>query len=173
MNLLTLTPSQVERNRHLLLKFIRQHGDNRITRRAVHWLKTVRLDPREDGTRILVALDEKKLVGLFAVAAYGLKEAFLVIHRDCRSMGMGRQLSEAMQQLLPKLYVRVALDHAASLRCFMHSGFVGVKLFDGPTGKPTLYLAAGEWSKADLAGCSSESGISDQDDLFAKSIRLP
>lgn len=150
MRVLPLTPSLLERKRPLLLSFVQRYGDSRITRKAIQWLQTVTLDPQRDGTLILVALEEKKLVGLFAIASHGLEEALLVVHRASRRRGIGKQLCETGQQLLPKLYVRVALDNTASLRCFLQSGFVGVKLLDGPTGKPTLCLASGAWSRADL-----------------------
>ncbi|WP_126425508.1 GNAT family N-acetyltransferase [Brevibacillus marinus] len=150
MRVLTLTPSLLQRNRPQLLAFVRQNGDSRITRKAVQWLETATLEPQAAGTLILVALADKKLVGLFAIAAHGLEEALLVVHRAWRRRGIGKLLCQASQQHLTKLYVRVALDNTASLRCFLQSGFVGVQLIDGPTGKPTLCLASGAWSRADL-----------------------
>ena len=146
-----LNTNALARNRSRMIHFIREHGDKRITAQATRWLAA--LTPEEltqNGTIILAYVENKKLLGIMAAADYGRQESFLVIRTDARQKGLGKQLTETAITQLGKLYGRVALDNTPSLRTCLSVGMVGFSCFTGVTGKPTLWLGAGDWSKEDI-----------------------
>lgn len=149
---LQLTPIQLEKHRQKLVSFIQQHGDNRITHRAVRWVKS--LDPDatllNPGTSAIAAMDDKRLRGFLIVSDYGRDESFVVVHRDYRSMNTGKNLIQQYLYHHDKLYGRVALDNIPSLKMCLANGMVGFKMTEGPTGKPTLWLGIGNWNKDDI-----------------------
>lgn len=147
----TLDANHLARNRRRLIRFIREHGDKRITARAIRWLSSLTSDAlNQGGTIVLIYVENKKLLGMLAAADYGRQESFLVIRTDARQRGLGKQLTEAAIMQLGKLYGRVALDNTPSLRTCLSVGMVGFACITGVTGKPTLWLGAGDWSKEDI-----------------------
>jgi ribosomal protein S18 acetylase RimI-like enzyme len=151
MKLVVLSPRSLQPAQSTLVRFVRQQGDRRITRQDVKWLDN--LTPAmlaEEETALLVALDGKRLAGVFAVACCGLTHSVLVVDRRYRGRGIGRALAARMCRLLPKLYVRVSVDNAPSLALFHGLGFQPVKARIDPTETPTLWLAFGCWSAEDL-----------------------
>ncbi|WP_103107039.1 GNAT family N-acetyltransferase [Brevibacillus reuszeri] len=146
-----LPPQALAESQTTLVRFARQEGDRRITKHAIEWL--TRLTPKmlsKNDTSVALAMNGKRVVGLFAVSRCGLGHSFLVVDKRYRNRGIGKALTAHVCQCLPKLYVRVALDNEASLTLFRGMGFEPVKASIGPTGKPTLWLAYGLWSPSDL-----------------------
>lgn len=151
MILRKLTKEQVRRHRKKLLQFMEKHGDRRITHTAIQWLKTVEArDVNEEGNLVLAALENRKLVGLILIARYGLKEAAMAVHRDYRNRNIAKALIRETIATLGKMYGRVALDNLPSLKACLDNDMVGFHLFTGPTGKPTLWVGGGDWSKEEL-----------------------
>ncbi len=152
MDYLELNPDQLEKYRTRLVTFIHQHGDNRITHRAIRWLKELDADQilLDEGTAVIAALDHKSLRGLIMISDYGRKEAFVVVHREHRSLNTGTKLIQQYLKTRDKLYGRVAIDNIPSLKMCLANGMVGFKLTEGPTGKPTLWFGIGNWQKEDI-----------------------
>ncbi|RNB56810.1 N-acetyltransferase [Brevibacillus gelatini] len=146
-----LPPQALAESLATLVRFARQEGDRRITRHAIDWFSrlTPELLSKKDSS-VALAMNGKRVVGLFAVSRCGLGQSFLVVDKRYRNRGIGKALTTLICQRLPKLYVRVALDNEASLALFRTMGFEPVKASIGPTGKPTLWLAFGHWNPADL-----------------------
>lgn len=146
-----LPPQAWAESQMTLVRFTRQEGERRITKHAIDWLGC--LTPKklaEPGTALALALNGKRVVGMFAVSRCGLGHSFVVVDKRYRNRGIGKALTAHLCQRLPKLYVRVALDNDPSLALFRGLGFEPVKASIGPTGKPTLWLAYGHWNPNDL-----------------------
>ncbi|EJL43509.1 hypothetical protein BAG01nite_16470 [Brevibacillus agri] len=146
-----LPPQALAESQATLVRFARQEGDRRITKHAIDWLSrlTPKLLSKKDSS-VALAMNGKRVVGLFAVSRCGLGQSFLVVDKRYRNRGIGKALTTLICQRLPKLYVRVALDNEASLTLFRTMGFEPVKASIGPTGKPTLWFAFGHWNPTDL-----------------------
>jgi ribosomal protein S18 acetylase RimI-like enzyme len=141
MKYVTIPPERLLKTKPRLLRFVKHHGDKRITRRAIEWLAQLeQSELAQAGNKLVAALDDRKLVGLFAVADYGEKESFIVVHQDYRHSGLGKQLTVLVSAALPRLCVRVACDNTASLRLLERCGFTPYKQTIGPTGKPTVWF---------------------------------
>lgn len=151
MNLRILNYMLFLKNRPLFLRFIREHGDSRITHHAIGWLRNLSEEAfNKDGNIVIAVMDGRRLVGLGAVSNYGLNESLAVVHRQYRQKDIGRQLIRAFVDNLGKFYGRVALDNIASLKMCFAAGLYGFKLTTGPTGKPTLWVGGGNIDMEDV-----------------------
>ncbi|WP_028986388.1 GNAT family N-acetyltransferase [Thermicanus aegyptius] len=151
MEFRTLTPDELHPYRPFLLHFLRRFGGGHITHRAIRWLKNMEgKELEEKGTLILIATEAKKLIGLFAVSDFGLKESLIAVHPKHRNRNLGKEMLKRAIESLGTLYGRVALDNLPSLKMCLGIGMVGFKLIEGPTGKPTLWLGIGQWKKEDV-----------------------
>ncbi|MBN6187992.1 GNAT family N-acetyltransferase [Aneurinibacillus sp. BA2021] len=151
MHIHELSPAVFGRTRDMLIRFTRRHSSRRITGQAIRWLRAAQEDTiQQQGNLILAAVENKKLLGLLAVCEYGIKESFLTVHSEVRRSGIGSSLTSEAIQRLGKLYVRVATDNEPSLQTCFSVGMVAFACFRGVTDKPTLWLAAGEWSREDV-----------------------
>jgi hypothetical protein len=134
-----------------LYRFVRRHGEQRITKPARDWLQTVDRDLlNRRGRMLLLAMRGSQLLGLLGFERYGLDVLFVVVHRDARGRRIARRLILEALRKSGRLYARVATDNTASLRTFLRSGLVGIALERGLTGKPTLVLAGGQWHRDEL-----------------------
>lgn len=148
---LILPPQALAESQTTLVRFARQEGDQRIKKQAIQWL--ARLTPKmlaQKDTILALAMNGKRVVGMFAVSRCGLGHSFLVVDKRYRHRGIGKALTSHICQHLPKLYVRVPLDNEVSLTLFRGMGFEPVKASIGPKGAPTLWLAYGHWNPDDL-----------------------
>lgn len=151
MTLYPLTNSKAIKHRSKLIAFIRRHGDRRITQGAINWLQQMNSQSLDTpGTKILAALDKKKLVGLLIVAQYGIEESFMAVHKEYRNQNIAKAMLKQMISDLGKIYGRVALDNISSLKACFSSGMVAFHLFQGPTNKPTLWVGGGDWKRSDV-----------------------
>lgn len=151
MNIKRISPELFPRFRNHLIHFVRQHGDRRITKKAIQWLAS--LDSQQlfsEGNLILAMVEGRRLLGLLVVSDYGIQESFIVVHKLARQQRIGSQLVGEMLSCLDKFYSRVALDNVPSLKLCLTMGMVGFKLVRGPTGKPTLWLGVGNWQREDV-----------------------
>lgn len=152
MDYLELIPNQLVKHRNRLIQFIKQHGDNRITHRAIRWLREADADLLlfKEGTAIITALENSRLRGVIIISDYGIDEAFVVVHRDHRSKSTGTNLIQQYLKKREKLYGKVALDNIPSMKMCFANSMVALKLTEGPTGKPTLWFGTGNWNKEDI-----------------------
>ncbi|WP_027414836.1 GNAT family N-acetyltransferase [Aneurinibacillus terranovensis] len=143
--------ADLPRVRKWLVRFVSENGDKRITRRALHWLEALSIEQlKQNGNVILGAVDDGKLVGFLAVGNYGRSESFITVAHNARHKGVGKLLVQEAIHQLGKLYARVAADNIPSLKTCFSCGMVGFSCTYGPTGKPTLWLAAGDWRTDDV-----------------------
>ncbi|CEH31655.1 hypothetical protein AM501_03225 [Aneurinibacillus migulanus] len=151
MPVYTFLPSTFSRTREKLIRFSKTYGDRRITARAIRWLQEMpEADINKEGTLLIAHVHNKKLLGLLAVAEYGIQESFLVVHPEARTNRIGKTLTEEAIRRLGKLYARVAADNMPSLKTCFAAQMIAFSCIRGVTGKPTLWLAAGDWSRDDV-----------------------
>lgn len=151
MDIKELTPEQLVKYRPHIIRFFQKHGDKRITKNGLRWFQSISAEELSaEGTLILIALKNKQITGALAISDYGRKESFVAVHQEFRQNRIGENLVEYMIQRLGKAYGRVALDNIPSLKMCLAMGMVGFKLINGPTGKPTMWMGAGNWNKEDV-----------------------
>ncbi|RXT04810.1 N-acetyltransferase [Ammoniphilus sp. CFH 90114] len=151
MEIKQITPDTLPKVRQRLIQFLRLHGDKRITKQGIRWLQ--RLKSEEvmlPGNVILIAIEDKIMTGLIAVADYGRAESYVAVHKRYRQKQTGVTLIQELMRRIDKAYGRVALDNVPSLKMCFAMGMVGFKLVTGITGKPTLWLGLGNWKKEDV-----------------------
>lgn len=154
IRVVSIRPALLRRVRPLILRFCKRHGDRRITHRALRWLQGLREDGFSKGTWLAAALDGRRLAGVILFGSYGLDEAFIVVHPDYRKQAVGETLLAAALDSLDRVYTRVACDNLPSLKLCFKLGLVAFHLTTGPTGKPTLCLAGGNWSASEFTNHS-------------------
>ncbi|OPA80862.1 hypothetical protein BVG16_00485 [Paenibacillus selenitireducens] len=126
------------------LRFITQHGDQRITADAMIQLESVTEQQLlETGTQLLLAIErvpigKPRLIGVSFVRHYGEQTCLIVVHPTWRGMHLGTQLMSEQISYLGYLTCQVALDNISSLRMCFQAGLTAHRLTEGPTGKPTL-----------------------------------
>lgn len=142
VNILLLSASEWEAQRFQLLRFVRRHGERRISGAA--WRKLLKAGAAElgePGAAIAVAYTQSGCpAGIAYAESFGDGACLVAVHSALRGRGIGRRLLDALANRWGKLVCRVALDNPASLAMCFAAGFVGVGLESGPTGKPTLRL---------------------------------
>jgi hypothetical protein len=151
MSVRKITGEQLPAVRGKLIRFFKLHGDKRITSRALAWFESLPpADLKKPENLILIYVEEKRLLGCLAVADYGIKESFIAIHQEARQLGIAKLLVEYTLDNTEKLYARVALDNIPSMKTCFAVGMVGFSCITGPTGKPTVWMGAGNWRKEDV-----------------------
>ncbi|WP_051318091.1 GNAT family N-acetyltransferase [Cohnella thermotolerans] len=142
MNVRLMSSEEWERKRFSLLRFIRSHGERRITQAG--WLRLVALAAAElerPGTAVAVAHTAGgQPAGIAFAAGYGDDACFVVVHPALRGRGICRSLLSRLADEWGRLTCRVAADNTASLAACFAAGLVAVGLESGPTGKATLRL---------------------------------
>ncbi|WP_048600624.1 GNAT family N-acetyltransferase [Rubeoparvulum massiliense] len=151
MNILQLSEEQFSKHRGALLHFIQRYGDQRITFRAIRWIKRLPASKlSEAGTFVLVARSGNELKAVLVIGDYGKEEALVVVHPDSRNDGIGKALLDHLFRRIDRAYGRVAIDNLPSMKMCFGMGMVAIQLTTGPTGKPTLWFGMGKWSLDDL-----------------------
>ena len=139
-----MTPNRL---RTPIIEFLKKYGDGHITMQGIRWLKTTSFETlSHSGSLIYVYLDGKKIVGVLAIANYGLEQALIAVHPNYRESGVAFDLVSESLKELNRLYVKVANDNVPSLKLCFSLGLRAFELLKGPTGKPTLVLGVGNWS---------------------------
>jgi len=135
--------------RKSLINFVIRYGDEHITKKAINWLKSVPFPKinQENGDLIHIYVEGKKIVGLLAIANYGMEQAFIVVHPNFRKTGVAYQLVVESLEDIDRFYVKVANDNVPSLKLCFATGMYAFDLIKGPTGKPTLVLGIGNWEE--------------------------
>lgn len=151
MEIIRVDPAMWSKIKDRVVRFIQKYGEGRITRKAIRWLKELNGEHlQKNGTFILIAAEEKKILGVIAVSNYGIDQSVVVVNPEVRQRGVGKTMIQHLLEHAEKLYGRVALDNIPSLKMCFSIGMVGFKLVEGPTGKPTLWLGLGNWKKEDV-----------------------
>lgn len=149
MKLIKVTEKTPESLKKALIRFIYKYGDGHITKKAIIWLKSTPLLElqREKGDLIHIYLNDKNnIIGVIAIANYGLKQAIIVVHPKVRNNGLAQNLVKGTLEDIDRFYVKVANDNMASLKLCFSVGMRAFGLTKGPTGKPTLILGFGNWN---------------------------
>ncbi|MGA9174217.1 MAG: GNAT family N-acetyltransferase [Thermoactinomyces sp.] len=153
-------PHEIETAKAPVIRFMKRYGDGRITHRALRWFQSLTEEKTPEGTYVATALDKKKLIGVIVFGEYGIKESFIAVHPQYRKRGVGEVLLKSALAKLPKIYTRVACDNIPSLKLCFSCGLIAFKLIKGPTGKPTLWLAGGDYSEQDVSQTEQVAKIS-------------
>lgn len=125
-----VTEKDFRRIKPVILRIIKNHGDNHITRQALRNLQTMRAtDLREEGNVIWTAWDGNKLVGFVFCENYGNRTSFSVVRRSYRSQGIGKNLLLRAVSTMGRFYAEVAADNMASLRVMFAMGMVAYDAF--------------------------------------------
>ncbi|WP_124726905.1 GNAT family N-acetyltransferase [Staphylospora marina] len=140
-----ISPGELPKVRHVIVRFMKLHGDGRITHRALRWLSRLTPENVPEGTWIAAALEKNRLVGVIAFGRFGIDESFIAVHPSKRNQGVGEALLREAMNHLDKIYTRVACDNIPSLKLCFSCGLKAFNLFKGPTGKPTLWLGWGNY----------------------------
>lgn len=155
MQLHSFSPKHLPKIKGVITQFLRKYGNGRITHQAIHWFQELTSEELGKGTVITASLEEKKLTGVILFGKYGTEEAVITVHPHYREQRIGEMLLKHSIESLDKIYTRVACDNIPSLKLCFSCGMVAIDLFTGPTGKPTLWLAGGNWNKHDILSTSS------------------
>jgi GNAT superfamily N-acetyltransferase len=118
------------RYRKGILRLIRAHADNHITRKAFHNLRT--LSSRQllkEGNVIWTAWDEQLLVGMVFCERFGNRTSFSVVRRSHRSQGIGKELLLKAVTSMGRFYAEVAADNLASMKVMFAMGMVAYDVF--------------------------------------------
>lgn len=151
MSIIRLTPAQFLNNRRKIIRFLRNHGDRRITLKAIRWIKgATKKDVEQEGFLALCALHHNIIIGVLVVADYGRVESLIAIHKKYRNQHIAKRMVQQAISTLGKMYSRVAMDNIPSLKICFDNGMVAFHLFTGVTNKPTLWLGGGSWKKEDV-----------------------
>jgi ribosomal protein S18 acetylase RimI-like enzyme len=145
-----LTPQQLSQHSLKILSFFRKYGEKRITHKALRWLQQLSDEQYPEGTLASIAFEKKQIVGIIVFGRYGLDESIIAVHPAFRKNGIGEALLRHAIDELGKVYTRVACDNTPSLKLCFSTGLVAFRLFRGPTGKPTLWLAGGNWDPSEV-----------------------
>ncbi|WP_339060150.1 GNAT family N-acetyltransferase [Tepidibacillus marianensis] len=140
-----------DQHRPILIRFIERYGDQHITKKAIDWFKKTPFYQLHDenGDFIHMIMDKNRIIGVLVIVNYGFNQAFIVVHPKTRQNGVAYQLVTQAQSQLNRFYVKVANDNIPSLKLCFATGMQAFVLIKGPTGKPTLVLGSGHWSKED------------------------
>ena len=149
MQLHHFTPKQLLRVKGVLVQFLRKYGNGRITHHAIRWFQEITGELSNE-TLVAATLEDKKITGVIVFGNYGMEESFIVVHPKYRNQRLGEMLLNYSLEKLDKVYTRVACDNTPSLKLCFSCGMVAISLFTGPTGKPTLWLAGGNWRSNDI-----------------------
>lgn len=153
-----LGPEEWEKQRFQLLRFVRRHGERRITGRA--WQRLLLAGEAElarPGTAIAVAYTQGGCpAGLAFAENFGEAGCLVAVHPALRGRGVGRKLIGELAGPWSRLTCSVALDNAASVAMCFAAGLVAVGLETGPTGKPTLRFV---WRGDDASRREADSGF--------------
>jgi len=153
-----IDPSTPEHFRKILIDFIVKYGDGHITKRAINWLKNTPFSKinQANGDIIHVQLGEKNnIIGILAVAKYGLEQSITVVHPKARNKGIAYQLTAGVLEDINRMYVKVAYDNIPSLKLCFATGMRAFAMTKGATGKPTLILGLGDWSQREWESAKS------------------
>lgn len=128
-----------------LLKFIREHGELRITNHACKILSQLTPDQlSKPGVSLLVATvrgqNRRELAGVSFVSGFGEEACLVAVHPLYRNRHIGTALMAAQLKRLGRMECSVASDNTASLKMCFNVGLAAVALTSGPTGKPTLLI---------------------------------
>ncbi|OEG00061.1 hypothetical protein BHF71_06335 [Vulcanibacillus modesticaldus] len=150
MKKIKINPRTPENLRKYIIRFVSKYGEGHITKQAINWLRKTPFSSlnKDNGDLIHIYLSESnRIIGVIAIANYGLKQAIIVVHPKARKKGIAYKLTTGVLEDIDRLYVKVANDNIPSIKHCFNVGMRAFDLIKGPTGKPTLILGFGNWNK--------------------------
>lgn len=140
-----LPPSKLSLVRSQLVAFILRHGDRRLTREAAEWLATVPgFKLEQDGTAILLAIADHKLVGILGAADYGQSISFAAVSAASRRNGIGESLIRRFIDMEGSFTCRVNANNYPSLRTCIKAGLIADHCWKGTGGQTILQLVTAD-----------------------------
>lgn len=134
-----IAPDRLDAIRPSLIRFVRVHGDRKITAKSIGWLERIsEHELTESLTCIVGAFDGRRLIGIACAADAGRQASFAVVHPEYRGKGVGPALLRHLMSRLGSLECIVSCDNAPSMAMCFRAGMTAVELTTGGTGKPAL-----------------------------------
>lgn len=141
MQLIRLTREQWPRWKRWVRRFVRTYKDKHITPETSANLKALtRDDIDKPGTIALVAVENKRIMGVLIGGGYGHDFSLAVVRRGERSRGLGKQLLRRAIEELGSFHVEIASDNVPSLKIAFSCGLLAYGVFVRDNGKVVLRL---------------------------------
>lgn len=141
MQLIKLTREQWPRWKKWVRRFVRTYKDKHITPETSGKLKSLtRDDIDKPGTIALVAVENKRIMGVLMSEAYGRDFSLVVVRRGERSRGLGKQLLNRTIEELGTFHAEIASDNVPSLKIAYACGMLAYSVFVRDNGKVVLRL---------------------------------
>ena len=136
-----VSPENWRRIRKRVLTFVANHKDRHLTPETSARLRSLRSDVlSEDGSMVLLATEQNRLLGVLACKEYGRYFSLAVVRRSERSKGVGKQLLRSAISELGEFHVEIASDNVPSLKLAFACGLTAHSVFLRDTGKVVLRL---------------------------------
>lgn len=149
-----LTSANFERLHPSTVNLLRNHGDGRLTLRALRLYASLKAeDVGRPGTFILAALDSAgRVIAVTAAVRWGYELSLSAVHRNHRGRGLAGAMLRLVVRALGRYYAEVASDNLPSLRAFFACGLMAYDVFTRPNGKIVLRLRTIEPGPPDAPG---------------------
>lgn len=136
-----VSPEMWPRLRKRVLAFVTNHKDRHITPETSARLRSMTRDEIADvGSIMLVATEQKSLLGVLACKDYGQVFSLAVVRKTERSKGVGKELLRRAIDELGEFHVEIASDNVPSLKLAFACGLRAHNVFVRDTGKVVLKL---------------------------------
>ena len=144
MMITKVTPETWPRLRKRVLAFVANHKDRHITSETSSKLRSMTREEIADmGSIVLVATEQKSLLGVLACQDYGQVFSLAVVRKTERSKGVGKGLLRRAIDELGAFHVEIASDNVPSLKLAFACGLRAHNVFVRDTGKVVLRLKTG------------------------------
>lgn len=125
-----IAASELLKYRRQMLRFIRDNGDNHITKKAYTSFRLLAPQALEqEGNIVFIGLQGRTLAGLIFCEHYGQKTSFAVVGKKYRSRGVGKALLQQAMAGMKKFYAEVAVDNVPSMKLLFSMGMVAYDVF--------------------------------------------
>ncbi len=125
-----ITEKDFSEHRANILRLVRLHADNHITRKALNHLRRFRSEKlSREGNVIWTAWDGQLLVGVIFCERFGNRTSLAVVRRSHRSQGIAKELLRLAVNTMGRFYAEVAADNPASLKVLFGMGMVAYDVF--------------------------------------------
>lgn len=143
MKIKVLNPDEWKTLKPKLIRFVQEYGELRITVPSMHAF--IRTTPdklsKNNGTQVVIAATNGKLVGVSFVANYGKDASIIVVSPPFRGHRIGSRMLQKHITQLHSVYCQVAEDNLACMNTCIQAGLRPVAFRYGTTGKPSLLFS--------------------------------
>lgn len=154
MSILRINKEQWPRWKKRILNFVGRYKDKHITKEASSKLRALKkVDLGDPGTLVLVAAQNKRLVGVLVGVEHGKGCSLAVVKRSTRGRGLGKELLRRAIAELGSFHAEIASDNVPSLKIAFACGLLGYDVFVRDTGKTVLILKTFKGCPNDTADC--------------------